>query len=107
MRRKRSNENVQRDILYNLFGVTIEQYEQVLKSQNGKCAMCGIVQIKDHELIVDYNYKENRIRGLLCEKCFDIIYQIGNDLELLEKAALYLKGQLCVKSKSSSEVADT
>jgi len=101
MRRKKSDKDIQRDILYNLFGITIEQYEQVLKLQNGKCAVCGGIQTKDDELIVDYCYKTLRIRGLLCHNCNHGLITFNDDPELLEKAALYLRGQLCAKRESN------
>ncbi len=105
--RKKSDKDIQKDIFRNLFGITIEQYEQILKLQNRKCAICKKCSNKNYGLIVDYNYKENKIRGLLCECCYGIICQIDDDPKLLEKAALYLREHLCTKQRSSSAPVST
>ena len=91
MKKKRTARDIQREILHNLFDITVEQYEQVWKSQKGRCAICGVTRTKDYGLTVDYIYKENRIRGLVCENCHLIIDQIENNPELFKKAALYLE----------------
>ena len=56
------------------FGITEDNYNSLLKSQNRKCAICkrkekskinGVVK----RLAVDHDHKTGRVRGLLCSKC--------------------------------------
>ena len=48
-------------------GITKDQYEQLFRSQDGKCAICRTELNK--KLAVDHDHKTNMIRGLLCHKC--------------------------------------
>jgi hypothetical protein len=56
------------------FGTTIDYYEQLLKEQDGCCAICGCPetavragQVK--RLGLDHNHVTGQIRGLLCQQC--------------------------------------
>jgi len=49
-------------------GMTVEKYDAMLKSQKGKCALCGNPP-KKIRLSVDHNHKTGNIRGLLCYRC--------------------------------------
>jgi len=74
--------------LKNTFGITLEEYEILLKLQDGKCAICGGTDLRN--LAVDHNHKTNQIRGLLCMKCNVTIGNINEDLDHLEKIRNYL-----------------
>ena len=56
------------------FNLTPEEYEYLLKKQNGVCAICKKAERrkrngKVHRLSVDHNHKTGFIRGLLCNYC--------------------------------------
>jgi hypothetical protein len=62
------------------YGITLEQYKQMLEAQEGVCAICkrpevSYGRIKDwrirspKRLSVDHNHKTGKIRGLLCNTC--------------------------------------
>lgn len=59
-----------RNSLKKRYGITFEQYSEMFKKQEGKCAIC-----KTHEkelnkiLFVDHDHKTNKARELLCHKC--------------------------------------
>ncbi len=48
--------------------VTRSQYEDMLKAQNGKCAICRRPP-KESRLHIDHNHGTLKIRGLLCYSC--------------------------------------
>ena len=49
------------------YGITIEEYEDLLAKQKGGCAICG--QSPDiRRLAIDHNHSTGRVRGLLCAK---------------------------------------
>ena len=60
---------------YNLpskYNITIEQYEQKLINQQGRCACCGIVfdtEIPSKRACVDHNHSTMEVRDLLCGRC--------------------------------------
>ena len=73
------------------FGITLEQYEDMLKEQGGRCMICGAIKSTlNHKLAVDHDHKTSKIRGLLCKSCN---LGIGNFLDspvLLQNAISYL-----------------
>lgn len=50
------------------FGISEEWFDETLKSQKGKCAICGKKFIKNKPHI-DHCHKTNKARGLLCLTC--------------------------------------
>ncbi|MGQ5576747.1 endonuclease VII domain-containing protein [Streptomyces sp. ECR3.8] len=50
------------------YGITIEQYEQMLASQRGGCAICGSFP-GGKRLAVDHCHVTGRVRALLCPQC--------------------------------------
>lgn len=55
--------------LKDTFEITLEQYDQILDSQGGVCAICGGINQDGRRLAVDHNHKTEKIRGLLCGVC--------------------------------------
>jgi len=58
------------------YGLTIEQYDEMLQKQNNVCAICQEPSLsldprtnKVRRLAVDHCHKTGKIRGLLCSKC--------------------------------------
>ena len=51
------------------YGVTREEYETLLKKQNGVCAICGGVNSNGARLHVDHDHNSGAVRGLLCVGC--------------------------------------
>ena len=57
-------------ILIRKYGITLDDYEQLLKDQNYRCAICGHHCDKfKNGLGVDHNHKTGETRGLLCVNC--------------------------------------
>lgn len=75
---------------YNLvknFGITIEQYRQMEKDQNGVCLICKQVE---NTLHVDHNHDTGEIRGLLCGRCNRGLGMFRDNTLLLLEAIKYL-----------------
>jgi hypothetical protein len=51
------------------FGITVDDYNQMLKNQNGGCAICEIKHNNKRRFCVDHCHKTNKVRGLLCNGC--------------------------------------
>ena len=74
------------------YGLSIEQYDTLLKSQDYKCKICGINQKDFYEkLSVDHCHKTNKVRGLLCGSCNRAIGQFKDNPIFCDKAAEYLR----------------
>lgn len=50
------------------YGLTSEQYDELLKRQGGKCAICR-ARPKSKRLAVDHDHKTGAVLGLLCSRC--------------------------------------
>lgn len=81
------------------YKITLEDYERLLKSQNGRCAICGgegfLMDASRHKvkLVVDHDHKSGRIRGLLCHNCNRALGLLHDDSTALQTALEYLKVQ--------------
>lgn len=74
------------------YGITNEQYQTMLESQNGTCKIC-----KQHEtmrgrgLAVDHCHATGKVRGLLCGKCNQGLGSFRDNPELLGAAIQYIE----------------
>lgn len=77
-------------------GITGKQayarYEEIFKSQNGKCLLCHINQ-KDINRVfdVDHCHKTGKVRGLLCNNCNKFVGFLEKNTELFVKIEKYIK----------------
>ena len=56
--------------LLKTYGITVEERENILKSQGYKCAICGKLQEDEKKrFAIDHNHKTKHIRGVLCGYC--------------------------------------
>ena len=87
------------------FGLTLNDYNQMLKSQNNRCAICNSKETgsSSHKyLLVDHCHTTEKIRGLLCNYCNVAIGYMKDDIELLKKAIIYLgKHGIILKEKDN------
>lgn len=75
--------------LKHLYGITLEQYNKMVVSQNGLCAICDKPPV-DERLVVDHCHNTGKVRGLLCRLCNSGIGKLGDDVERLKRAVAYL-----------------
>lgn len=80
-------------ILKNVYGITLEQYNQIFEKQKGKCAICKRHQKElTRTLCVDHNHKTKQVRGLLCVTCNTDVSVVENRLkEMLRYLNKYRK----------------
>ncbi len=71
------------------YGLTEEQYQQMLDAQGGVCAICGGVD-KGKSLAVDHDHNTGENRGLLCFQCNVVIGNSRENVETLQSAIDYL-----------------
>lgn len=80
-----------------LFGITLEQYEQMFLNQKGLCKICNKPSKeidwrtkKLKALAIDHCHETGKVRGLLCAGCNKAIGLLGDNPELIRLAHLYL-----------------
>jgi|TARA_S200002703_G_scaffold53469_2_gene46232 hypothetical protein len=100
-RRKRGRpgetpEKVRQWNLKKYFGITPCDYDEILKSQQGRCAICRNLPTKKDKnvLHVDHDHKTGEIRGLLCSSCNVSLGNFKDDVELLKEAIRYLNPEV-------------
>jgi hypothetical protein len=86
------------------FGLTKERYEQMLREQDGRCAICGDVsRFRSEKLVVDHCHASGGVRGLLCGHCNVAIGHMGENPDRLVSAAEYLHRHAALKLKALLE----
>jgi len=68
------------------YGLSVDQYNKMLKNQNGVCAICK----KNKKLWIDHNHSTGEVRGLLCPSCNSLIGYLETYADLLDNAKQYL-----------------
>lgn len=92
--RELNDRRVRNSRLKTQFGITLEQYEARLESQNNVCAICKSASDKI-ALAVDHCHSTGKIRGLLCANCNKILGHAKDNVVILREAINYLG---CVSS---------
>jgi len=77
------------DNLKYAFGITLAQYNEMLESQAGGCAICE-QKPTTIRLAVDHDHITGTIRGLLCVGCNTTVGKLRDSPELVEKLRRYL-----------------
>lgn len=77
------------------YGITWEDYQELLVKQGHKCAICGSNDAQSErtsgKLFIDHCHTTGKVRGLLCSKCNHALGQFNDDETLLFKAVDYLR----------------
>lgn len=74
------------------YGITYEQYEEILKSQDFSCSICKVhISKLNRRLHVDHNHSTGKVRGLLCGCCNTAIGQLKENIHNFTNAISYLK----------------
>lgn len=94
------------------YGITLADYDVMVKAQDGLCAICGKPPTitlgresprregrrqgrpRRPQLVVDHDHETGKIRGLLCVHCNRGIGFLGDDLTTVKAAASYLEAHL-------------
>ena len=80
----------QRNYMYKTrYGITLGTYNTLLEEQRGACAICR--KVVDYLLHVDHCHESGEVRGLLCASCNSYLGKIGDDVETLHRAIMYIQ----------------
>ena len=78
------------------YGLTLDEYSQMLEEQNHVCAVCKQPETSKNQfgtvsLAVDHCHETGLNRGLLCMACNRSIGMLGEDVKRIESVIEYLK----------------
>ena len=73
------------------FGLSVDAYNQMLESQEQRCAICGKhAETLPRRLAVDHCHETGKVRALLCHHCNAGLGHYFDNIHLLSKAIEYL-----------------
>ena len=89
---QRSHQIARRWKYSNKYNITLEDYDQMLASQDGKCAICTTNDAggPGKRFVVDHNHNTGEVRGLLCNNCNRGIGYLKDSPNILSQALTYL-----------------
>ena len=75
-----------------IYGITFEEYMEMMNSQNGKCVICKDKLIMERRGIhIDHCHNTDKVRGLLCNNCNAGLGFFKENKESLRNAIQYLE----------------
>jgi len=73
------------------YGITVEQYDEMLATQGGGCAICGsAADGNGRYLHIDHDHETGAVRGILCSNCNRALGHLRDEPALIEIAMEYL-----------------
>lgn len=86
--------------LKRLYGLSMWDYHEMLRNQDGVCAICGnpegAIDPRTGEpnyLSVDHNHETGEVRGLLCNNCNNGLGRFRDNPNILQAAIEYLRAE--------------
>lgn len=70
------------------YGITANQYDQMLDERGPRCPICGTVNDNPR---IDHCHKTGKVRGLICNRCNIGLGLFLDNPRALLRAAVYLK----------------
>ncbi len=75
------------------YDMTLDQYYDMVKAQENKCAICKSTDPKRKNSLrffVDHDHKTNKVRGLLCHRCNLAVGWMEDQVTIVEAVKEYL-----------------
>lgn len=78
--------------LFRKFGITRDRWETMFAAQGGACACCRKSLGTGFRACVDHDHATGAIRGIICFDCNTSIGKLGDDVDGLTRALVYVSG---------------
>lgn len=92
VRKSKTKENIRKYHLKYRYGITEEEYQNLLQTQQHCCKICNQHESTfEKPLFVDHCHSTGEVRGLLCSKCNTILGYAEDNIEVFKKAIQYLQ----------------
>jgi hypothetical protein len=86
--RERARLSSRKRVFETVYGITFDDFDAMVARQGGLCILCAK---RPALLCVDHCHTTNRVRALLCGNCNSMLGFSGDDPELLDDGAFYLR----------------
>ena len=74
-----------------VYGITLEQVQEMREQSGGICSICNREGKHHHKrLVIDHDHKTGKVRGLICSTCNSMIGWCGEDTQTLQNLIDYL-----------------
>jgi len=86
-------EKIKNSRLKRIYNISIDEYNNILLTQNNRCAICKKpldLQNPKH-VHIDHDHKTGKVRGILCNKCNSAIGYLNDNIEYIKNALEYLE----------------
>ena len=89
---KKANNSLEKRV--KKFGITVDEYNNFISTQNNCCAICGTNKDdfngRGNNFHIDHCHSTNKVRGLLCNNCNTGLGQFKDNVQNLKNAIQYL-----------------
>lgn len=100
--RERFREVARRKQLKHKYGMSMDEYDALLKRQKGRCGICGTEnpcgrkKVRKHltNFAVDHCHSTGKIRGLLCSSCNRGLGLLGDNWAIIANLRRYLNNSM-------------
>jgi hypothetical protein len=75
------------------YGITVDDFEQLMAEQGGRCAICNQEPAEGKALHVDHCHQRGVVRGLLCAQCNWYMGKVDGDAGLLSRLVAYAEAK--------------
>lgn len=72
------------------YGITQDQFDQMLVDQNNKCKICKNEFKNSKDTHIDHCHSTNKVRSLLCNNCNLALGQFMDNTDIMDNAIKYL-----------------
>ena len=93
-REKMGKEYFQNYKLVKQYGITLEDFNNMMEKQDNKCYICDTVFESKKETRVDHNHDTGEVRKILCHNCNAMLGHSKENIQTLHNAIEYL-GEHC------------
>jgi hypothetical protein len=69
------------------YGITLEQRDEMILNQEGRCKICGK---KTSKLVIDHDHVTGKVRGMLCHGCNTMLGKYETYRSMIDKFNKYL-----------------
>ena len=87
---KRRKEKTRWSRIKREYGITKEDFYNILNENNHKCKICTC-EINELNSHIDHCHVTGKVRGVLCQKCNQAIGLLREDTAIMERAIKYVK----------------
>ena len=72
------------------YGITQTEFDTMLSSQKGRCAICGTGEPGAKGWCIDHCHNTDKVRGLLCSQCNTALGLMKEDVAAIRSMASYV-----------------